>query len=103
MNALRVMLSGWLVLASSACMLAGELMPAAKLTAGGKPVDVMRVGHSAPFVGDFDGDGIDDLLVGEFHLGRLRIFRNRGTNRQPAFEDFQWFKAGGSQGRVPTG
>lgn len=43
---------------------AGEFRPPVKLTAGGKPVDVQHSGHSAPFVGDFDGDGLDDLLVG---------------------------------------
>jgi hypothetical protein len=73
-----------------------------KLIAGGNPIDVQRTGHSAPFVGDFDGDGLHDLLVGEFHEGRLRIYRNTGSNREPEFDQFEWFTAGGELGRVPT-
>jgi len=57
----------------------GELLPPTKITAGGKPIDVQRTAPSAPFVGDFDGDGRDDLMVGEYHEGRLRVFRNIGS------------------------
>ena len=70
---------------------------------GGKPLDVARDGHSAPFVGDFDGDGKRDLLVGQYHEGRLRIYRNRGDNVRPRFDDFTWFEAEGRPGRVPEG
>ena len=34
-------------------------------------------------LGDFDEDGTDDLLVGEFHEGRLRVFRNIGSRSAP--------------------
>lgn len=80
-----------------------ELMPPVLLQAGGKPIDVERVGHAAPFVGDFDGDGVMDLLVGQFDEGRLRVYRNLGTNAKPRFESYTWFKAGGELGRVPVG
>src|SRR5262249_17845367 len=40
-----------------------ELLPPVPVLVGGKPLDVARDGHSAPFVGDFDGDGQRDLLV----------------------------------------
>jgi hypothetical protein len=71
------------------------------LTAG-KPLDVQREGHAAPFVGDFDGDGSRDLLVGQYHAGRLRIYRNAGTNAAPLFEDFTWLKAASEPASVPT-
>ena len=74
-----------------------------RLTGVDGPIDVQRTGHSAPFVGDFDADGVRDLLVGEFHEGRLRILRNLGTDDEPRYEGFQWFKAGAQLGRVPTG
>src|SRR5688572_22651262 len=66
------------------------------------PVDVERSGHAAPFVGDFDGDGIRDLLVGQYDHGRMRIYRNLGSNTEPRFTDFQWLKAGGKLAEVPT-
>jgi hypothetical protein len=82
---------------------AGEFFPPVKVTAGGKPIDVQRTAHSAPCVGDIDGDGLDDLLVGEFYEGRMRIFHNVGSSAQPKFDKYEWFKAGGDLGRVPTG
>ena len=83
--------------------LASDLDRPLQITADGKPIDVQRDGHSAPFVGDFDGDGLNDLLVGEFEDGRLRIYRNLGTNSQPRFAKYEWFKTGAELGRVPTG
>jgi hypothetical protein len=83
--------------------LASDLERPVQITADGQPIDIQHDGHSAPFVGDFDGDGVNDLLVGEFEDGRLRIFRNLGTNAQPRFENYEWFKAGAELGRVPSG
>lgn len=80
-----------------------ELSAPVLIHAGGEAIDIKRVGHSAPFVGDIDGDGRRDLLVGEFHEGRLRIYRNMSTNTEPRFESFTHFQAGGEIGRVPTG
>ena len=73
------------------------------LHAGNKPVDIQRIGHAAPFIGDFDDDGRDDLLVGEFYKGRMRIYRNVGSQSQPRFDTHEWFQAGGQLGRVPVG
>lgn len=90
------------LLAAIACpAAAGELEPPVQIQVGGKPVDVEREGHAAPFVGDFDGDGVRDLLVGQYHEGRLRIYRNRGSDTSPTFESHEWFQAGGKLGRVP--
>jgi hypothetical protein len=71
--------------------------------AGGKPIDIERDGHAAPFFGDIDGDGRRDLLVGEYHEGRLRIYRNVGTDREPRFDEPAQLKVGAELGRVPTG
>ncbi|MBW3597562.1 MAG: FG-GAP repeat protein [Planctomycetes bacterium] len=82
---------------------AGGLASPVKVNAGGQPIDVARSGHAAPWMGDFDGDGKNDLLVGEYYDGRCRVYLNRGTNENPVFEDFRWFKAGADLGRVPVG
>jgi hypothetical protein len=71
------------------------------LEAGGAVIDV-EVGHSAPFVADWDGDGKKDLLVGQYGGGQLRIYRNSGTQAQPEFKGFEWFRAGGEVARVWT-
>ncbi len=79
-----------------------ELMPPVRLEAAGKPIDT-DIGHAAPFVGDFDGDGKLDLLVGQFGDGLLWVYRNVGTNARPKFAAGEKFQAGGKDGRVPTG
>ncbi len=82
--------------------LAPDLAPPVRLEAAGKPIDT-NIGHAAPFVCDFDGDGIKDLLVGQFGEGILWICRNEGTNSQPKLAAGVKFKDGKEDGRVPSG
>ena len=72
-----------------------------RVQAGGKPIDV-DVGHAAPYVVDFDGDGVRDLLVGQFGGGKLRIYKNQGTDAQPRFGNYEYMKAGADLGTVPA-
>jgi hypothetical protein len=94
----------WLVAAIS--MLAARLAAAQELAepvpllVGGKPLDVERMGHAAPFVGDVDGDGAKDLLVGEYYRGQLRIYKNAGTNRQPRFDAYTLLRDGDETGCI---
>ena len=83
--------------------LAPDLAPPVQVTANGKPIDVERIGHAAPFVGDFDGDGKPDLLVGQFSGGKLRVYRNVGTAGKPKFGDYEWFKASDALGTIEPG
>lgn len=85
-----------------ATLAAQELAAPVRLTAGGKPIDT-DVGHAAPFVGDFDGDGVQDLLVGQFGSGILWIFKNTGTAKAPELAPGVKFKDGDASGQVPTG
>jgi hypothetical protein len=81
---------------------ARELLPPVRLQAAGKPIDT-DVGHAAPCVADFDGDGVKDLLVGQFGDGVLWVYRNVGTDTNPKYAAGVKFKKGAADGRVPTG
>lgn len=81
---------------------ADDLAPPFRVEAGGQSIDV-EVGHAAPLMVDFDGDGLRDLLVGQFGGGKLRLYRNTGTASAPQFGAFAWFQAGGSDAQVPFG
>ena len=70
--------------------------------AGGQPIKV-EIGHAAPILADYDGDGLPDLLVGQFGNGRLRIYKNVGSRTEPKFDKFEWFQAGGKIAEVEAG
>lgn len=61
------------------------------------------IGHAAPLVTDFDGDGVPDILVGQFGEGKLRVYKNIGSAKAPRFDGFTWFKTGEQEGKVPSG
>jgi len=57
-------------------------------------------GHCGPWVADVDGDGVKDLLVGDFS-GLFRFYRNEGTNEQPRYAKAVSLQAGGVDAKVP--
>jgi hypothetical protein len=81
---------------------AQELSKPVRLEAGGKPIDT-DIGHATPALYDWDGDGKRDLLVGQFGGGKMKIFKNTGTNAKPAFAAEEWFTAGDKVVTTPTG
>jgi hypothetical protein len=58
-----------------------------RLTRDGKEEKLLpeHEGHAAPQVADWDGDGIQDLIVGSYS-GAVYYFRNSGTADKPRFE-----------------
>jgi hypothetical protein len=91
-----------LAFAAAHVLAASDLAPPFRVQVGDKPVDA-SVGHAAPFVMDFDGDGLPDLLMGQYSDCQLRIYRNVGTKAEPKFKAFAYFKAGGREIRLPGG
>lgn len=88
------------------CVLGQEISPELAapehVLASGEPIDVKRTGHSAPFFGDIDGDGLKDLIVGEYFEGRVRVFKNQGTPGNPQFSNFEWISTESGNAKVPS-
>ncbi len=80
----------------------GELAPPFAVEARGGAIDVAG-GNSAPCMADLDGDGLADLLVGQFQDGCLRVYRNVGARGKPRFEAFQLLRAADALATVPYG
>ena len=57
-------------------------------------------GHSGPWVEDVDGDGVKDLIVGDFS-GLFRFYRNEGTNQQPRYAKAVNLQANFEDAKVP--
>lgn len=53
---------------------------------GGGNVIMADKNGSVPNVGDWNGDGLKDLLVGVYTSGHIFYMENTGTNENPVFE-----------------
>lgn len=67
------------------------------LMAGGKPILTETPGYASPAWHDVDGDGRDDLVVGQFAGGKLQVFRSTADGFAPG----TWIHAGGDVAEVP--
>jgi hypothetical protein len=71
-----------------------------RVEAEGAPITAVT-GHAAPFVVDYDGDGVRDLVVGMFGSdesvkgGTGRFYKNVGSNAAPRFGAFVTLQADG--------
>jgi hypothetical protein len=68
---------------------------------GNTPITVSNYG--VPVMGDLDGDGVQDLVVGQLLLGNIRFYRNVGSNLSPQFSGFQYVEASGQRITLPNG
>lgn len=83
---------------------AADLAPPVAVSVGGVPITSAHDDrYSFPWVGDFDGDGKLDLLLGQGTRGKaegghLRIYRNLDGKAEPRLAEPIWF-----HDQVPTG
>ncbi len=89
------------LLVAANSMAADRFLPAIRIEASAEPIDVGRFRGATPFCGDIDGDGLKDLLVGGDEHGRLRIYRNGGTDKQPKYDTFDWLRVNDEIAELP--
>ena len=65
------------------------------------PVAVEAPGFACPAFEDVDGDGLKDLVVGQFTDGKLHMFKNVGTKQEPKFAKGDWIRSGDKPALVP--
>jgi len=80
----------------------GTLSKPRLIRVDGEPIDV-EVGHAAPLMRDWNEDGTQDLLVGQFGKGNLRVYPNSEKTGTPKLGEHIWAKAQKSRLKVPTG
>lgn len=73
-----------LLVANTGTAKAPKLGEPVDLSAGGAPLKTPN-GDAGPHAADWDGDGDLDLLVGD-DAGRVTLFRNAGTRKEPRLE-----------------
>jgi hypothetical protein len=69
-----------------------------RLQAGEEFVRVESPGYACPGWFDVDGDGREDLAVGQFNGGKIKVHRGLGDGKLAAGE---WLQAGGEVAQVP--
>jgi hypothetical protein len=94
----RRLLAALLPFCGAALCSAVEFERPVRLKADGVPVHVERPGFAAPCWADVDGDGKKDLLVGQFHEGKIQVFKNRGEGK---LAPGVWLQAEGEVAIVP--
>ena len=88
------------ILAGVGCALGSsdEFQPPIRLKADGVPVRVESPGYAAPCWADIDSDGKKDLLVGQYDMGMIRVYKNLGEGN---LATEQWLMADGAPAEVP--
>jgi len=72
------------------------------LLSDGRPIE-LPYRSLFPFVGDLDGDGRDELLLGTPDSGRLKVFPILGSHGRRVLGTPSWFDEKVPDGRIPKG
>jgi hypothetical protein len=79
---------------------ASEFEQPVRLKVDGVAVRVESPGYAAPCWADIEGDGKKDLLVGQFHGGKIKVYKNLGAGK---LAPGVWLQAEGKVAEVPGG
>ena len=72
------------------------------LMAAGEKISVEAPGYACPTFFDFDGDGAEDLIVGQFNGGKMKWYRNTAAaDETPEFAAGEWVSCGDEPAEVP--
>ena len=74
---------------------APDLVDAGLVKSGGSTIAVSS-GHATPEAVDWNNDGSQDLVVGQFSSGKVRLYLNDGGTYVPQFDAFDYVEAAGS-------
>ena len=88
-----------------------EVIPLSRPHDVGEPVALQSDGRPIelpyrslfPFVGDLDGDGRDEFLLGTPDSGRLKVFPILGSHGRRVLGAPSWFDEEVPDGRIPKG
>lgn len=73
-----------------------------QLNGGDKPIEVESPGYAAPSLADLNGDGVPDLLVGQFRDGKLGFYKgSKSEDGKLSFGAHEWLQAGGEVAKIP--
>jgi hypothetical protein len=89
------------ILAAPAVSLAGEFSKPVLVEADGAPIKVEAPGYACPSWADWDGDGKEDLLVGQFAKGKIQFFKNEAADGLPKFGKGRMLLTGDKPAEVP--
>jgi len=73
------------------------------ILANGSPINVGYGGNASPFMVDWNCDGRQDLLLGQYDSGKIRFYANTGADSNPVFGDYVFLQADGADISVSSG
>lgn len=73
-----------------------------QIAGGDKTIEVEAPGYAAPSVADLNGDGVPDLMVGQFRDGKIGFYKgSKGKDGKLSFGAHEWLQAGGEIAEIP--